>query len=332
MPGTPYYFARELHRQLGIAIGIKTGGAGGTSLWEWIPSEAHETPELAGLFKVMQERVQFYKDGKLKDKVKVHAYPKAKGFSSYRYPYFPKKGYANPGLVSLENWVGRVPSKGMIFWQGENDVGIAANYEPLFKTLIQRYRSKAGRNFPFFFVQLPTYTDTPGGKTKLDGIVGLRDAQRKVSEALDDVEMIVSYDIYSGGIHPSKKQEYGQRLAQAALGKIYGKDTRWVHPKYQGMEVKSEKLLVNFKDVGAGLQTTDGQTPIGFSIAGEDQNFVPAQAKLLDGGTIELRSEKVPQPIAVRYAWQNSPKTNLVGPGDLPISPFRSDDWELYDW
>ncbi len=330
MPGTPYYFGRELHKELGIAIGLIPAGAGGTSLWEWTPTELHEQEELKPLFEVMQSRVQYWKDGHLPDKAGVNDYPPAKGFSSTRYPYFPKKGYANPGLIKLETWVSKRPSRGIVFWQGENDIGLSANYEPLFRGLINRYKANAGREFPFFFIQLPTYSDTPGGKTKYDGIVGLRDAQRRVAESEENVEMVVSYDIYSKGIHPAKKQEYGARLAQAVLGSVYGKDVVWQHAKFDRIEPQGNRLLVHFKDTGTGLSTQDGEAPLDFRIAGADQNFVRAQATLVDGDTIAVQAEGVPAPVAVRYAWQNSPKTNLVGPGDLPISPFRSDDWELY--
>ncbi len=330
MPGTPYYFGRELHRELNIAIGLIPAGAGGTSLWEWTPTEVHESEELKPFFEVMQSRVQYWKEGHLPNKAGVNDYPPAKGFSSTRYPYFPKKGYANPGLIRLEEWVSKRPSRGIVFWQGENDIGMAANYEYLFRALIQRYQAKAGREFPFFFIQLPTYTDQPGGKTKYDGIVGLRDAQRKVAETEKNVEMVVTYDIYSRGIHPAKKQEYGIRLARAVLGKVYGKEIDWMHPKFDRVEAKGPKLLVHFRDVGSGLKTRDGTAPLDFTIAGTDQNFVPASAVLVDGDTLELHSPDVTAPVAVRYAWQNSPKTNLVGPGELPVSPFRSDDWELY--
>jgi len=330
MPGTPYYFGRELHRELGIAIGLIPAGAGGTSLWEWTPSEAHELEMLKPYFEVMQSRVQYWKDGHLPDKAGVNDYPPAKGFSSARYPYFPKKGFANQGLVNLENWVGKRPSRGIVFWQGENDIGLAANYEHLFRVLIQRYREKAGREFPFFFIQLPTYTDRPGAKTKYDGIVGLRDAQRRVAETEKNVEMVVTYDIYSRGIHPAKKQEYGIRLARAVLGKIYGKDLDWVHAKYDRIEVQGERLLIHFKDAGSGLKTTDDKPPRDFTLAGKDRVFFPATATVVDEDTIALSSAEVPNPVAVRYAWQNSPATNLVGDGGLPISPFRSDDWELY--
>jgi len=255
----------------------------------------------------------------------VNDYPPAKGFSSTRYPYFPKKGYANPGLIKLETWVSKRPSRGIVFWQGENDIGMAANYEHRFRALIQRYQANAGREFPFFFIQLPTYTDQPGGKTKYDGIVGLRDGQRRVAETETNVEMVVTYDIYSRGLHPPKKQEYGMRLANAVLGKIYGKDIPWEHAKYDRVEVQGSTLLVHFKDAGTGLNTKDGKPPMDFRIAGADQKFVKATATLVDGDTIALQAEGVASPVAVRYAWQNSPRTNLVGPGDLPVSPFRSD-------
>ena len=131
------------------------------------------------------------------------------------------------------------------------------------------------------------------------------------------VEMVVTYDIYSRGIHPSKKQEYGIRLANAVLGKVYEK-TSLMHAKFRPHRTKGHNTLVHFKDVGAGLRTSDGKPPIDFTIAGKDQAFHPATAKIVDNDTIALQSSVVSAPIAVRYAWQNSPKTNLIGDGNLP--------------
>jgi len=38
-------------------------------------------------------------------------------------------------------------------------------------------------------------------------------------------------------------------------------------------------------------------------------------------------SDKVPVPVAVRYAWAENPTCNLFNGAGLPASPFRTDDF-----
>jgi len=63
-----------------------------------------------------------------------------------------------------------------------------------------------------------------------------------------------------------------------------------------------------------------------FTVAGEDKQFVEAQAEI-EGDTIVVHSDKVPNPIAVRYCWSNDTVGNLFNKEGLPASPFRTDDW-----
>ena len=63
----------------------------------------------------------------------------------------------------------------------------------------------------------------------------------------------------------------------------------------------------------------------GFTIAGKDGPFVPADA-VIDGDTVVVSSDKVKQPKIVRYAWAHMPDCNLYNKAGLPASPFRTDN------
>jgi sialate O-acetylesterase len=67
--------------------------------------------------------------------------------------------------------------------------------------------------------------------------------------------------------------------------------------------------------------------PIGFTIAGADKKFVPAKAVILADGRIEVSSEAVVEPVAVRYAWADNPVCNMYSAAGLPLTPFRTDDF-----
>lgn len=65
-----------------------------------------------------------------------------------------------------------------------------------------------------------------------------------------------------------------------------------------------------------------------FAIAGEDHKWHWTEAKIVGKNRVEVWSATVPQPLAVRYAFNNNPKNpNLTNETGLPAAPFRTDNW-----
>ena len=48
----------------------------------------------------------------------------------------------------------------------------------------------------------------------------------------------------------------------------------------------------------------------------------------MNGNQLKVSSDKVKKPVAVRYGWSNAPFINLFNEVDLPLSPFKTDDWK----
>jgi len=129
-------------------------------------------------------------------------------------------------------------------------------------------------------------------------------------------------------IHPRDKHTVANRLARWALARDYRIDVAHQSPRYRSMKVNGSKISVDLDNVGVrGLYTFDTREPVGFSIAGKDQNFFWASARIVDRDTIEVWSESVENPVAVRYAWANNPDCNVFSREGLPATPFRTDDW-----
>ena len=127
-------------------------------------------------------------------------------------------------------------------------------------------------------------------------------------------------------IHPRRKVEVGKRLALWALSKDYGfKGVVYSGPLYKSKKIEENKIRLFFDHVGSGLYFW-GEKLTGFTIAGNDSVFVPADAKI-DGETIIVSSESVINPIAVRYGWKDAAEPNLFNIEGLPASSFRTDDW-----
>jgi sialate O-acetylesterase len=124
-------------------------------------------------------------------------------------------------------------------------------------------------------------------------------------------------------IHPTQKEPVGARLALAARAIAYKQTIEYSGPVYDSMKVKGNDAVLSFKHVGGGLVAKSGDLK-GFTIAGEDGNFVAATAKI-EGEKIIVSSPPVSKPTAVRYGWTNTPNVNLWNKADLPASPFRTD-------
>ncbi|MCU0645473.1 MAG: beta galactosidase jelly roll domain-containing protein [bacterium] len=218
--------------------------------------------------------------------------------------------------------------KGVIWYQGESNAGRPIEYRTLFPALIQDWRNKWEiGDFPFLFVQLPNFM-APKPEPSESNWALLREAQRKAL-SVPNTAMAVTIDIGEwNDIHPLNKKDVGNRLALVAQKVAYG-DEKVVHsgPIYESMKIDGNKIILTFANVGSGLVAQGSGGLKGFAISGADSQFVWAQAKI-EGDKIVVWSDKIANPVAVRYAWADNPAgANLYNKDGLPASPFRTDEY-----
>ncbi|WP_108821091.1 sialate O-acetylesterase [Dysgonomonas sp. Marseille-P4361] len=221
--------------------------------------------------------------------------------------------------------------KGVIWYQGENNAGAAFNYRTLFPLLINDWRSKWNDSLPFYWVQLASFMHKSEQPPTYDHWAELREAQN-LTLSLEKTGQAVTTDIGDANdIHPRNKQDVGKRLALIALNKDFNiKDIVYSGPTYRSMEKKDNKIIITFDNTENGIIVKNRYGYIeGFSIAGKDQKFVWAKAKLIDKDKIMVYSESISNPIAVRYCWEINPDVNFYNSSELPASPFRRDNWKL---
>jgi len=218
--------------------------------------------------------------------------------------------------------------RGVIWYQGESNAGRAYQYRQLFPLMIQNWRDAwQQEDLSFYWVQLADFRDELPKPAESDW-AELREAQTMTLDALKHTGQAVIIDIgEASDIHPRNKLEVGKRLARLALAQDYGLDIVHQSPRYESLEVKDGKAILLFKHRGSGLRAVDKKEIVGFTIAGNDHQFHPAQAQIQDDGRISVWSDQVPQPVAVRYAWADNPVCNLFNNEGLPVTPFRTDDW-----
>ncbi len=210
--------------------------------------------------------------------------------------------------------------KGAIWYQGEANAGNAKQYRTLLPTMIADWHAHWGEgNFPFYIVQLAGWE--PGG----DAWADLRWAQWLTAQNVPNAGIATAIDIGNqADIHPKDKQDVGHRLALVALAKTYGQNMEYSGPVYQSMKVEGSAIRLTFSHLGGGLVSKSGPALTGFTIAGADGKFVPADAKI-DGSTVVVSSALVPNPTAARYDWSAYPASSLYNNAGLPAFPFGTD-------
>lgn len=325
-----YYFARQLHQTLGVPVGMLHSSWGGTPVESWISENTLEPmPDGSFLMERHLYTLNAYEEGvaAYNEEMKAWNAAKASGDAgpeplkpnqpAYSRDSWRPSGLYNAMIAPLTSYTIR----GAIWYQGESNAGRAYQYRTLFPALIRDWRLRWNQNqFPFYFVQLANYEagDDPTWPE-------LREAQ-EVALRMQHTGMAVTIDIGDpADIHPTNKQEVGRRLALHAMAGAYGARVYQSGPVYTEMQVEGDAIRVGFLNAWKGLEAKDG-TLSSFEIAGEDRKFYPAVARI-DGDTVVVRSDAVPKPVAVRYAWQNSPVASLFNGTGLPAAPFRTDDW-----
>ncbi|MDH3254134.1 MAG: 9-O-acetylesterase [Acidobacteriota bacterium] len=213
--------------------------------------------------------------------------------------------------------------RGAIWYQGESNSSRAYQYRTLFPALIRDWRTIWGQgDFPFYFVQLAAFEPGP---LEAGAWAELREAQA-MALSLPATGMAVAIDIGTAAdVHPKNKQEVGNRLARLALKRVYGEEIVDSGPLYRQMSREESRIRLAFDHAQGGLEAKGGALT-GFTLAGEDQAFFPAEARIEDD-TVVVWSGEVSDPVAVRYGWADNPDCNLYNAAGLPASPFRTDAW-----
>lgn len=298
---TAYFFAKCLQEVLGVPVGIVVCSHGASRIEAWM-SESSLMP--------------FKKDVSME-----HLYNQEQVDLPYHKACMLRNAMMDPIL--------KFRIKGMIWYQGEDNVDSPRLYHDLMKTFVADVRNSSGQGeFPFYYVQIAPYC-YKGEELRESAL--LREVQLRCMTEIPNCGMVVTNDLKgpSNNIHPSHKKEVGERLAYWALAKTYDiKGVACSGPVYKSMEIKDGKAYLKFDSVALGL-TPFGVKLNGFEIAGEDKVFYPADAIAVKYGPDKLivSCDSVPVPVSVRYCFKNYETGNLFNTMGLPASPFRTDDW-----
>ncbi len=332
---TAYFFGREVHTKLKVPVGLINSSVGGTPIESWVDAEAQKAvPELAPLLEEIRSAPfdaaaaqSAYEKEKAEHAAKVRE-ARALGKPTPRPPRDPVAlnerkrdigGLFNGKIAPLIPYALR----GFLWYQGEaNSVPERAPYYGhSLQLLVKDWRQRWGaEDTPFAWVQLPNF------ESRGDGWCLVREGMLH-SLKLPNTGMAVTIDIGDNkDVHPVNKQDVGRRLAQWALGSVYGHEVAVSGPCYVKHEILGPHVVVKMSHTDGGLV---GKHELkGFVICGEDRQWKPAEVKI-DGAKLFISSPEVPRPVAVRYAWAEVPVVSLWNGAGLPASPFRTDDFPM---
>lgn len=291
-----YFFGKKLNKDLDVPIGLINVSWGGTPAEVWLPKERVENN--AALKAAAARQID--------DK-----------------PWCP----SNPGVVFNAMVNPLIPFRiaGALWYQGESNTTAPYTYKTLMETLILDWRKQFLHDFPFYYVQIAPfsgYGDIEKGTLIREQEVNMLEIPKTGMAVISDLVEDVT------DIHPKYKMPVGERLANIALADTYGKTTiAYQSPLYKSMKVEKNKIRVSFDSADSGLISKNGD-PTEFLIAGADQIFYPAKAKI-ERSAVLVSAKEVKNPVAVRFGWKNESMPNLFSKDGLPVSCFRTDQWKI---
>lgn len=292
-----YFFARTLCEALGVPVGMINLSWGGSNVQAWSSREVLEKfPEVDPAMEMQSKS------------------PQRIPTALYNALFHPVAGYGVRGIV---------------WYQGENNVREPELYARLFPAMVAEWRTKIGRGeIPFYFVQIAPfdYGDAQGVTA-----AKLRESQGKCRYTIPNAGMAVTVDLgEEKQIHFAAKPAVGFRLACQALAGAYG-FSKLPHngPVFRRWEREENRMILTFDFAEGGLCLKTNEMT-GFEIAGADGRFVPAQAAVhpRNKKQVVVWSDEISEPAEVRYCFRNFALGTLYDAYGLPAAPFRTDDFD----
>ncbi len=293
-----YFFGQQLQETLDVPIGLIHSSWGGSKVQAWISEDVLSKYETVDI-----ENTDISK--------------RTQGIPTVLF---------NAMIHPITNY----SIAGALWYQGESNRKESKYYETLFPAMVKDWRNRWNiGNFPFYFVQIAPFIYRGNDKYQdSENSAFIRESQLNCVDLITNSGIAITLDIGAEFyIHPPKKKEVADRLLLHALRQTYGyKSIDHISPLFDKKEEKDGGILLSFKHADLGLFAFD--TLKDFEIAGNDRVFYPAEAKIVDRSKVLVKSSKVSNPKEVRYCWKNWVTGTLYSTSLLPVSSFRTDNWD----
>jgi sialate O-acetylesterase len=338
--GVGYFFARQLHQDLKMPVGLVQSFWGGSRLEAWTSLEALQDhpalrpvldywkQQMAG-FDAVRSQADYEKTLTAWQEAAARAQAAGtKPPAKPKLPADPRTSNHRPACLFNGMIAPLIPygMRGAITYQGLGNLFWAEHSRVLLETMIADWRRRWGQgDFPIGMVQPAPYTCQGWAQSSPDSYAIQRESQLLVLQQVPHIGLAATMDIDAVNVlHFPQKQPVAHRLALWALGAVYGRPGAYQGPIFRAMTVEGDRIRIRFRHTEGGLRTSDGRSPTCFTIAGPDRLFQPATATI-EADTIVVRSDRIPRPVAVRFAWGNTDVPNLCNGAGFPAPLFRTD-------
>ncbi len=330
-----YYFAKKLQAQLHVPVGIVFSAWGGTPAEAWIPGNRIEVDTLLHRYIDRWDYIQQHAGA---DSVLYHQQMDAwaqhrqlPDSNNYKKPaepqtlYYFNRPWREPGVLFAGMIKPVIPFtvKGVVWYQGESNVGYADEYAYVLRSLVKEWRSAWGKGstMPFYIIQIAAY-----GYSNLDAAATVREAQYRLMQEEPGTYTVITLDLGNmDNIHYTHKEPAADRLLRAVLHTSYHQAISWKSPDIRKIDRDGNDVLIHF---ASDIQVGKGETvPAGFETGVRNNDdklqFSPAQASLDNSRTIRLKGAGIGKVTAVRYGWLLPGAANVFGADGLPLAPFN---------
>ncbi len=335
-----YYFGADLQEALEVPVGLVNASFGGSQIEAWTPltyllasEDLRPTVEREKIWEQERPQVKAQYEQDLEAWEASVARAEDDGREPPRQPRVPDalREYRIAASIYNNMIEPLIPFavRGVWWYQGESNEERAEQYGLLLPTMIKAWRDQwKAPQLPFGIIQLPNYRKVSAEPTD-EAWSHLREVQRRTVVNTPHTGLIVTIDIgEADDIHPKNKKDVGKRMTRWALAEVYDRDLTATGPLFEKARVKGDKIILQFEEVGKGLALAYGDSLQEFAIAGADQQWHWAYAKIVGKNKVEVWSGEVADPVAVRYAFNSNPQyPNLTNDTGLPAAPFRTDPW-----
>ena len=316
-----FSYARELHIDLKVPVGLIETALRGTHIHTWL---SRESVESNADIRQHIEGLGCYRDEKDWNLTGDRAWACHQPAALFNSKIAPLQGLG---------------ARGIVWHHGESDYQYPDYYQKALKVLVKDWQkiflSPDTRGLAFLAVQLKPHFH---GHYRFEQLAEFNEMLAAVRHALPGPAALVPiYDLpldftpappeWQSPGHAISKLPIGVRLKTVALGLLYQRKAPSSAPECDDIEIVGGKMMLSFTNIGDGLRISGDDSRLrGFAICGPDRIFLEAQARILYGLKVLVWHEQVSNPQAVTYAYADlNQHANLVSRDHLPVVPFRSD-------
>ena len=319
-----YYFARALVEKNGntVPVGIIEIGFSGAPLGAFLPNEIAEQ----------------YKTDIKDTSAGGYTTTGVNGTGNGRFIY-------NRYIYPFEKYA----IAGMVWYQGEsnNSLTEARAYNEIFVALMNHMRGThnlINKNYPIFITEIPSIYKAPenySGATWSYMELGIiRAYMGTLPMNLDNCYIATGSDMwadetYHNSLHPNCKFEQANRLANIAMavvnetGNLY--DATGAVLKSYTISEDKKTATVTFANVGDGIKTVDGKSPLGFVVYLEGyvdgRYVVPDKVEIVGKDTVVITHSKEFNGVAYNIGSSDyfGKTVNLCNSAGIPAAAFSTD-------